>query len=149
MADLESMRNECTEMLSIFETLLTSYDPAVVDPDEWDYKIFSAWDDLETCIEKMINRHGVAMGIDAINDWKQISKESEERYLDNYAVTKEVYKVFTAQVKTVEVEIAFESEIEEGKEVYLIVYDEEITLTKEKKKSKEFLKITAHCLILL
>ena len=56
MADLESMRDECTDMLSIFETLLTSYDPAVVDPDDWDYKIFCAWDDLDTYIEKMINR---------------------------------------------------------------------------------------------
>ena len=62
MADLESMKNECTEMLSIFETLLTSYDPAVVDLDEWERKICYAWDHLDTCIERMINRHGAAMG---------------------------------------------------------------------------------------
>ena len=117
MADLESMKNECTEMLSIFETLLTSYDPAEMDPDWWEYKVCYAWDDLDTCIERIINRHGAAMGTDAINEWKQISMESEKKYLDNYAVTMEVYKVFTAQVKTDEVEIAFEAEIEEGKEV--------------------------------
>ena len=113
MADLDRMKNHCKEMLMIFETLLTSYDPAVVDPNEWDYKIFYAWDDLDICIERMINRHGVAMGTDAINEWKQISMESEQKYLDNYAVTKEAYNVFTAQVKTTEVEIAFEAEDEE------------------------------------
>ena len=132
MADLDRMKNHCKEMLMIFETLLTSYDPAVVDPNEWDYKIFFAWDDLDICIERMINRHGVAMGTDAINEWKQISMESEQKYLDNYAVTKEAYKVFTAQVKTAEVEIAFEAEIEEGKEVDLIVFDEEKCFDKGK-----------------
>ena len=100
LADLDGMKNHSKEMLMIFETHLTSYDPAVVDPDEWDYKTFCVWDDLDTSIERMINRHGVAMGTDAINEWKQISMESEQKYLDNYAVTKEVYKVFTAQVKT-------------------------------------------------
>ena len=136
MADLDRMKNHSKEMLMIFETHLTSYDPAVVDPDEWDYKTFCVWDDLDTSIERMINRHGVAMGTDAFNKWKQISMESEQKYLDNYAVTKEVYKVFTAQVKTAEVEIAFEAEIEEGKEVDLIVFDEEKCFDKEKEEVK-------------
>ena len=56
MADLDRMKNHSKEMLMIFETHLTSYDPAVVDLDEWDYKTFCAWDDLDTYIEKMINR---------------------------------------------------------------------------------------------
>ena len=136
LADLDGMKNHSKEMLMIFETHLTSYDPAVVDPDEWDYKTFCVWDDLDTSIERMINRHGVAMGTDAINEWKQISMESEQKYLDNYAVTKEVYKVFTAQVKTAEVDIAFEIEIEESKEVDLIVFDEEKCFDKGKEEVK-------------
>ena len=56
MAHLDYMKNHCKEMLMIFENLLTSFDPAVVDLDDWDYKIFCAWDDLDTYIEKMINR---------------------------------------------------------------------------------------------
>ena len=132
MADLERMKNECKEMLMIFENLLTSYDPAEMDADDWDYKLYNALEDLNACIERMINRHGAALNTAAINEWKQISMECEEKYLDNYAVTMEVYKVFTAQVKTAEVEITFEAKIEEGKEVDLIVFDEEKCFDKGK-----------------
>ena len=45
-----------------------------------------------------------------------------------------MYKVFTAQVKTAEVEIAYEAEVEEGKEVDLIVFDEEKCFDKEKEE---------------
>ena len=85
MADLESMRNECTEMLSIFETLLTSYDPAEMDPDCWEYKVCYAWDDLNTCIERMINRpkdkalHGLVKvtGLDDSYYMHNVSKEEK------------------------------------------------------------------------
>ena len=46
----------------------------------------------------------------------------------------EVYKVFTEQIKTAEVDIASETEIEEGKGVDLIVFDEEKCFDKEKEE---------------
>ena len=49
-------------------------------------------------------------------------------------VSLEVYKVFTEQIKTAEVDIASETEIEEGKGVDLIVFDEEKCFDKEKEE---------------
>ena len=57
MADLERMKNECKKMLMIFENLLSSYDPADMDADEWDYKLYNALEDLVVCIKMMTNRH--------------------------------------------------------------------------------------------
>ena len=74
------------------------------------------------------------MGTYAINEWEQISMESEQKYLYNYAVTMEVYKVFVAQVNTAEVGIAFEAEIEKIEEVDLMVFDEEKCFDKEKEE---------------
>ena len=43
MADLDRMKNHCKEMLMIFENLLTSYDPAEMDVDDWNYKPWRNW----------------------------------------------------------------------------------------------------------
>ena len=40
MAHLDYMKNHCKEMLMIFENLLTSYDSAEMDADEWDCQLY-------------------------------------------------------------------------------------------------------------
>ena len=116
MADLERMKNECTEMLMIFENLLTSYDPAEMDADEWDYKLYDALEDLDASIERMTNRHWVRLGTDGEKEWEQLLIECERKYHATF------------DVKSTE-------------EVDLMVFDNEEFFYKEMNKSKQFLKI--------
>ena len=51
MANLERMKNHCKKMHMNFENLLASYDPAEMDADEWDCKLYYALEDLDVCIE--------------------------------------------------------------------------------------------------
>ena len=59
----------------IFENLLTSYNPAEMDPDEWNYKVYDALDNWVISTERMTNRHWVRLGTDGENGKKQLIME--------------------------------------------------------------------------
>ena len=80
MADLDNMKNHCKKMLMIFKNFLTSYDPAEMHADEWDYKLFDALEDFVVCIERMTNRHWVCLGTDGEKEWKQLIMVCERKY---------------------------------------------------------------------
>ena len=119
MAHLDYMKNHCKEMLMIFENLLTSYDPAEMDADEWDCKLYYALEDLDVCIERMINRHWVRLGADGEEEWKQLVMECERKYHATF------------DVKSTE-------------EVDLIVFDEEKCFDKEKEEVKAIFEDIKH-----
>ena len=146
LTTLDSMKNESKKLLLIFESILSSYDPAADQESYqiWDDQVYNALADLDWSVELMTNRHGVALGPDGINEWKQITIEAWKRYDDHYHATVThtwerliIYPTFgipTNEVKTAEVEIAHEKE---GNEVDLIVFDEEECFDDEKNSDEE------------
>ena len=104
MADLNIVKDECDKKRVFFESLLSRYSPAGINPAlvqefyrKWDEELSNALTSLTESVRNLTTNHNVALGTETVNKWNQYVSEAEKKYRDNLSATFEVVSTTRTQ----------------------------------------------------